>query len=97
GGDSWTVSSNGLEVLDIDADMIFKLEQNPLNTDQLSITSNKGIFTSTDNGENWTQLNSLFAHNLKHSTVTDGHIIAASHDSEVSEFAVMFSKDHGET
>lgn len=96
GGDSWTVSSNGLETLNIDADMIFKLEPNTLNPDQLSIATNKGVFTSTDGGSNWSQLNNLFAHNLKHSNVTDGHIIAASHDSEVSEFAVMVSIDNGE-
>src|SRR5690606_20858024 len=88
GGDSWTVSSDGLEPLNIDADMIFKLESNPLNPNQLSIATNKGVFTSTDGGENWSQLNNLFVHNLKHSTVTDGYIIAAAHDSDVSEFAV---------
>ncbi len=97
GGSSWTVSSNGLETLNINSDMIFKLTQNPLNPNQLSIATNKGIFTSVDNGANWTQLNNSFVHNMKHSTVTDGKIIAATHDSDASEFKLAYSKDGGET
>lgn len=97
GGSSWTEISEGLDALNIDADMIFKLTQNSLNSDQMSIASNKGIFTTVDNGANWTQLNNTFAHNMKHSTITDGHIIAATHDSDVSEFGLTYSKDGGET
>jgi|GEM_PF-269682 len=97
GGASWTVSSNGLEVLNIDSDMIFKLVRNPLNPDQISIATNKGVFTSTDNGSSWSQLSNSFVHNMKHSTVVDGQIIAATHDSDLSEFKLTYSKDGGVT
>lgn len=97
GGSSWTESSNGLETLNIDSDMIFKLVQNPLNASQLSIATNKGIFTSTDGGTNWSQLSNAFVHNIKHSNITEGQIIAATHDSDVSEFKLTYSKDGGQT
>lgn len=95
GGTSWTETSSGLETLHIDNDMIFKIVENPLDANQMSITSNKGIFTTTDGGANWTRIQNSFVHNVKHSTVTNGHIIAATHDSEHSQFGLRYSKDAG--
>lgn len=97
GGTSWTEISNGLSMLHADNDMIYKLVENPLNANQISITSNKGIFTTIDGGANWTRINNSFVHNLKHSTVTEGHIIAATHDSNDSEFGLRCSTDGGLT
>lgn len=97
GGASWTEISNGLSTLHADNDMIFKLVENPLNENQISIASNKGIYTSEDGGNNWTRISTTFAHNVKHSTVTNGHIIAATHDSDVSQFGLRYSKDGGQT
>lgn len=97
GGNSWTEMSSGLEILNINNDMIFKIVQNPLDANQMTITSNKGIFTTTDGGENWTRINNSFVHNVKHSTVTNGHIIAATHDSNDSQFGLRYSKDSGAT
>jgi len=97
GGATWTEISNGLETLGADTDMIFKLVQNPLNAQQFSIASSKGIFTTLDGGQNWTQLSNSIVHNVEHSTITDGHILAATHNSSVSEFGLMYSKDGGET
>ena len=97
GGTTWTEISNGLETLGADTDMIFKLVQNPLNTQQFSIASSKGIFTTLDGGQDWTQLSNSIVHNVEHSTITDGHILAATHNSNVSAFNLMYSKDGGET
>jgi len=97
GGTTWTEISNGLETLGADTDMIFKLVQNPLNTQQFSIASSKGIFTTLDGGQDWTQLSNSIVHNVEHSTITDGHILAATHNSNVSAFNLIYSKDGGET
>lgn len=97
GGGSWTESSTGLHTLDPDFDLIFKMVSNPLNPDQISIASNLGVYTSLDRGNNWSRLNNIFVHNLKHSTVNQGHIIAATHNSNDTEFALICSKDGGES
>ncbi|MFA5618911.1 MAG: T9SS type A sorting domain-containing protein [Weeksellaceae bacterium] len=97
GGTSWTSISNGLESLDINSDMIFKLVQNPLDSQQLTIASTQGIFTSADAGQNWNQLSGTIVHNIKHSTENEGHIIAATHSSLGTGFHLIYSKDGGET
>lgn len=97
GGTSWSEISNGLSTLNVNNDMIFKLVENPLNENQMTISSNKGIYTTIDGGANWTRINNTWAHNVKHSTVTDGHIIVATHDSQDTTFALRYSKDNGQT
>lgn len=97
GGTSWTEISTGLETLNADSDIIFKLTDNPLNANQMSIASNKGIYTTTDGGANWTRINNTYAHNVKHSTVNNGHIMVATHDSDTSQFGLRYSKDSGAT
>lgn len=97
GGTSWTEISNGLSTLNVNADIIFKLVENPLNTNQMSISSNKGIYTTIDGGANWTRVSNTWAHNVKHSTVTNGQIMVATHDSQDTTFALRYSKDNGQT
>ena len=97
GGAVWTLSSNGLEELTEGYDLILNLSVNPLNTDQFSISTNKGIFTSLDGGENWTKIYEGLVHKSYHSSVTEGHIVAIILNSEISEFGVVYSADAGET
>lgn len=97
GGQSWTLMSNGLESLNVNNDIIFKLTQNPLTPSQLSIASSKGIFSSTNSGETWTQKLPGIYHNLKHSTVSENEWIAITHDSDVTEFAIKVSTNGGES
>jgi xyloglucan-specific exo-beta-1,4-glucanase len=96
-GQSWTLMSNGLESLNLESDLIYQLTQNPLNPSQFSIASTKGIFTSTDSGENWTQKLPGINQNMKHSTVSENVMIAASHDSDFSEFKIKVSTNNGES
>ncbi len=97
GGSTWTEISSGLETLSVNSDMIFKIVQNPLNAQQFSIASSKGVFTSTDGGQNWTQLSNSIVYNIEHSPINEGHILAATHTSNVSQFSLTYSKDGGET
>lgn len=96
GGNTWNLSSNGLEALNLNADVILKMVKNPLNSSQISIGTSKGIFTSIDGGENWTQISSFVTHNLAHSTLVNGHILAATHDSDASNFKISFTSNGGE-
>lgn len=97
GGINWEQISEGLEVLNVNSDRIFKLVQNPLNAEQFSITSSKGIFTTINGGQSWEQISSTIVHNLVHSPFVEGHIIAITHSTIDSSFHLMYSKNEGET
>lgn len=94
-GATWMEISNGLETLDENNDMIFKLAQNPLNAQQFTIASNKGMFTTLDSGQNWSQLSGIPVHNIRHSSENEDHLIAATHTSENSSLSLIYSKDGG--
>lgn len=94
GGDTWTESS-GLEELVQYEDLILKLTYNPLAADQYSIATNKGIFTSLDNGATWNKIIDGLFHNVVHSTDIDGHIVAITHVSQISDFRLFYSNDGG--
>lgn len=96
-GATWTLSSSGLEELVAGFDLILDLTVNPLNTAQFSISTNKGIFTSLDGGDNWTKIYDSLVHKIYHSSVTEGHLVGIVLNSEISEFAVVYSSDAGET
>jgi len=95
GGSTWVLKDTGLGILDPSTDLILKLVDNPLNPQQLSITTNKGIFTSLDGGNTWERIYDSLVHNIAHSTKTDGHIVAAVHSTQYSAFGVIYSVDGG--
>ena len=97
GGTTWTSSSTGLEELVPMSDLILHLAQNPLNMEQYSIATNQGVFTTGNGGATWTKIYSSVIHNLAHSTVTDGQMIATTHTSGISDFKIIYSKDGGST
>ncbi|KAA3620620.1 MAG: T9SS C-terminal target domain-containing protein [Flavobacterium sp.] len=96
-GVTWELSNQGLELMDPNNDLIMSLDANPFNSDQLTIASNRGIFTSLDRGDTWAQLSSDIVHQVYHSTATDGHMVGMVHTSQVSDFELVFSKDAGQT
>lgn len=97
GGETWTNSSGGLEELVADVDLIIDLAVNPLNPDQFSISTNKGIFTSVDGGDNWTKIYENLVYKTYHSPVTEGHIVGIVLNSAISDFSLVYSSDAGET
>lgn len=96
GGSTWTDISNGLNPLIPFQDLILKISINPLNTAQISIATNKGIFSTLNGGALWEQKTFDVTHNIAHSTETNGHLIAATHNSDISSFDVYYSTDGGE-
>lgn len=96
GGATWSDSSQGLESLIAFEDLILHLNQNPLNENQFTLATNRGIFTSVDGGETWEQKYNSLVHNIAHSTETDGHIVATTHNSQISSLAIVYSTDGGE-
>lgn len=96
-GVTWELSNQGLELFDPNNDLIMSLDANPFNNDQLTIASNRGIFTSLDRGDTWIQLSNDIVHQVYHSTATDGHMVGMVHTSQVSNFELVFSKDAGQT
>lgn len=96
GGTNWTLSSNGLDVLDPEYDRILGFSRNPLNEYQFTLATNLGIFTSLDGGENWEQIYEGLVYEVQHSDVTDNHLVGIIYTSAVSDFALVTSSDGGE-
>jgi len=93
GANSWESTSTGLGSVAA----ILSFEQNPLNPDQFTIGTDAGIFTSTDGGNNWNQLFNSLVHHVQHSTVVDGHLMAAVRTTDISNFAIYYSTDQGDS
>jgi len=94
---TWTLSNSGLEILVPGSDLILSLDSNPFDSNQLTIASNKGVFTSLDGGDSWTQINTDLVHEVYHSKVTNGHLVGMVHSSVVSDFELIYSNNAGQT
>jgi len=95
GGNTWTNSSEGLGLLVPYQDLIIGFSQNPLDEDQFTIGTNRGIFTSLDAGITWQQISDGIVHFVAHSTETNGHIVAATHNSSTSNYKLHYSTSGG--
>ena len=96
GGASWTNNSNGLEVMNA-SDLIFDLQTNPFNPNQMALASSKGIFMSEDGGLNWDRKTTSLVFNVAFSTENEGAMSASTYSSQLSEFMLHYSIDSGET
>lgn len=96
GGNQWEESNNGLEILNPNSDVIVKLVENPLDENQLTIATSKGVFTTFDSGLQWELLSAMPAHNIKHSSISENQLVAVTHRSEISDFGIFLSVDYGE-
>lgn len=96
-GATWMLSSRGLEELISGEDLILDLSVNSLNPAQVSISTNRGIFTSLDGGDNWIKIYESLVHKTYHSSATEGHLVGIVLNSEISQFGIVYSKDSGET
>ncbi len=96
-GSTWDPSNTGIEFLDPHMDLILNLDVNPFNNEQLSIATNRGIFTSLDGGASWSQIYNELVHQIHHSSFNDGHLVGMIHSSRDSEFGLIYSKDAGQT
>src|SRR5690606_18170848 len=95
-GNTWVNSSDGLESLVPFQDLIISYSQNPLNENQFTLATSNGIFTSTNGGDSWQQIADGVMHHIAHSTETNGHIVAATHNSNITDFKLHYSVNGGE-
>lgn len=96
-GTTWVLHNDGLDELNFN-DRIYQITQNPLLTNQLTIATSKGIFTSVNNGDNWSHLTIVDeVQNIKHSDINTNHIVAISYNNEFSTFSLRYSVDSGTT
>lgn len=95
-GSSWQLHSNGLESIGNDA-TIFDIHQSSINQNQLTLATSVGIFTSTDHGENWSQLSDFYTHEINSSNSNSNLIVALTYDTADASFALRYSNDAGQT
>lgn len=106
GGQNWTPSESGLEVLEKDVDYIYEISRNPFNKDQLLLSTTQGIFISNDAGIKWNQIYSDNVINkAEFSSYKDGVIVASSNFMNgsgdgyaypPSQVRIVYSKDFGQ-
>lgn len=96
-GVTWINNSDGLEDLSTSEDLIFDLKRDPLNVNRLALGTSKGVYISNDGGQFWEQKSNDLIFNLSFSTESEGGMVGTTYSSEVSEFALHFSVDNGET
>ena len=94
-GLTWILKNNGL-TLGQD-DKIYQIDQNPLTPNQLTLATTKGIFTSTNNGDEWSGITTEEVQSIRHSDFNENHIVAVTFDSEFTQYALRYSNDGGNT
>ncbi|WP_178984912.1 T9SS type A sorting domain-containing protein [Winogradskyella helgolandensis] len=103
-GATWALSNTGLEGLTLDAQLILDIEQNPLNANQLMLSTTNGIYLSENKGDSWSLISSEFTDNVAFSSVTENAIVGVTHYSDgfnvplpVAKAKIIISTDLGET
>jgi xyloglucan-specific exo-beta-1,4-glucanase len=96
GGLNWSEIGAGLEEV-TSADIIWDMQGNPLNPNQLTIGTNIGVYTSMDNGATWTSiLPATDAKRIKHSPLNDGVIAVTVFSTEFVMAQIAYTADNGE-
>ncbi|WP_179349081.1 VPS10 domain-containing protein [Winogradskyella pacifica] len=103
-GANWTLSNSGLEHLDARDHLILDIEQNPLNANQLLLSSTDGIYLSEDKGDSWVSISAEFTDNVAFSSVTENTIVGVTHYSDgfnvplpIAKAKIKITTDLGET
>lgn len=94
-GFTWILQNNGLTLGS--NDKIYQIDQNPLAPNQLTIATTKGIFTSINNGDNWSQMTTEEVQSVRHSDFNNNHIVAVTFDTEFTQYVLRYSGDGGLT
>lgn len=95
-GATWAQITTGLDDLVL-PNIALSLEQNPLNQTQFTMAASNGIYTSTDGGTTWTRIYEEMINSVKHSTATNGHIVAVGYSIQDILSKVIYSNDGGAT
>jgi len=93
---TWTTISNGLSDLGTN-DIIYKIVQNALNLNELTLATSAGIFLSSDKGNSWTRVSENPVRNIAFSTINDKTIIGVQYSSLNATFQIVVSNNHGVT
>lgn len=97
GGLTWVPKINGLTVTQ-GSDLIWDMARNPLDANHFTATTNLGVFTTADAGENWTQvLSGVDVKRIKYSPLNYGVMVAAVHSAQFSDASIYYTVDNGTT
>jgi len=96
GGLTWVEKMNGLTV-NQQTDLIWDMQRNPLNPNHFTATSNIGVFTTSDAGENWTSV--LAGQNVQritYSPITNGVMVASLFSTQYQDTSIRYTVDAGQ-
>ena len=95
GGNTWIEKMNGLPLTE-DLDIIQDVQKNPLNPNQFIMATNKGVYATSDSGENWNLiLDATDTKRIKYSPDHNGVIIASVQPHIAMTNAIYYTADSG--
>lgn len=96
-GETWTDITGELASELDPEDYILKIKKNPLDPEQFTLATSKGIFTSYDRGETWQELLEGDIFFVEHSDKENGHLVALAYaETGKLNFDIFYSEDMGE-
>ena len=96
GGLTWTLSNDGLEGISADTDLIWDMAANPADANQLTLSSNVGIFTSHDAGAHWELLlPGVDVRRVKHSPANADVIFGTVFSNMFESASIVYTTDGG--
>ncbi|SHK14697.1 T9SS type A sorting domain-containing protein [Epilithonimonas mollis] len=93
GGNDWTAVS--IDTSFPSESVIFDIDQNPKNLNQLALATSEGVFVSGDKGATWSQVSNFVAYKVSYSDVNNGVLIAITYSSMYTSFNIHYSVDNG--
>lgn len=94
-GITWTEISTGLATFTPDFDRIFQMTRNPLDANQLTITSTQGTYTTYNLGQMWNLWDSSVCHYMKHSSINPNVAIAVTYDTDTTNYNLKYTTNFG--
>lgn len=98
-GTTWADLSGGMEsFLDADNDIVYDIDQNPANPNELVASTSQGIFKTTNYGDNWIKVfDGTYLRKIEYSTADDDVIVASVYSSLNTIAQFIYSTDNGLT
>lgn len=94
-GVNWVEKINGLTISP-DADLIWDMARSPLDPNHFTVTTNVGVFATSNAGENWTViLQGVDAKRIKYSPVDNGVMVASVLSGQGSDASIYYTIDGG--
>jgi len=97
GGVTWVEKMNGLTINQA-TDLIWDMQRNPLDANHFTVTTNTGIFSTSNAGENWTSiLTGADVKRITYSPINNGVMVASLFSTQYQDTSFTYTINGGQT